>query len=61
MIKSFKEIVAEAVVDTSKDPYRLVVLADRPKKLNEKGTSQKIIKTAEKLLKHITLGSMVPF
>lgn len=49
MIKSFKEIVAEAVVDTNKDPYRLVVLADRPKKLNEKGTSQKIIKTAEKL------------
>ena len=48
MIKSFNELVIEEKED-NKNPYRLVVLAEKPKKSNPKATSAKIVKLATKL------------
>jgi len=45
MLKSFRDIVTEEV--KSDNPFRLVVLAQRPKKIDEKGTSTKLTKAAE--------------
>jgi len=49
-MKSFNEIVTEAKkVEKREDPYRLVVLVERPKKILKTGTSAKLISKAEKL------------
>ena len=48
MIRSFNEITLHEDTD-NKNPYRLVVLAEKPKKSNPKATSAKIVKLAEKM------------
>ena len=49
-MKSFNEIITEAKdVAKREDPYRLVVLAERPKKPSKTGTSYKLTQKAEKL------------
>ena len=47
-MKSFNELTILENKD-AKNPYRLVVLAEKPKKSNPKATSAKIVKLAEKL------------
>ena len=44
-MKTFSEIT-EAKEDSSKKPFRLVVLADRPKTIKENASSTKLIKAA---------------
>ena len=46
-MKTFSEIV-EAKEDSSVKPFRLVVLADRPKSIKDNASSTKLIKAAEK-------------
>ena len=46
-MKTFSEIT-EAKEDSSRKPFRLVVLADRPKTIKENASSTKLIKAAEK-------------
>ena len=48
MIRSFNEITLHEDKDNN-NPYRLVVLAEKPKKSNPKATSAKIVKLATKL------------
>jgi RimK family alpha-L-glutamate ligase len=49
-MKTFNELVTEEKVDNiNKEPYRLVVLTEKPKKENPKSTSAKLIRTAEQL------------
>ena len=49
-MKSFNDIVTEAKDNAKReDPYRLVVLAERPKKPSKTGTSYKLTQKAEKL------------
>ena len=47
-MKSFQEMIQEDTVSKT-DPYRLVVLAERPKKQSKNSTSGKIVKVAEKM------------
>ena len=47
-MKSFQELIVEEDIKKS-DPYRLVVLAERPKKQSKKSTSGKIVSVAEKM------------
>jgi len=47
-MKSFNELIVEEDIKKS-DPYRLVVLAERPKKQSKKSTSGKIVGVAEKM------------
>ena len=49
MIKSFNELQTITENKDAKNPYRLVVLAEKPKKSNPKATSAKLVKLAEKL------------
>ena len=46
-MKSFNEIIEEK--NENSQSYRLVVLVERPKKLDPKGTSSKLVSKAEKL------------
>ena len=49
-MKSFNDIITEAnKVEKREDPYRLVVLVERPKKIAKTGTSAKLVSKAEKL------------
>ena len=46
-MKTFSEIT-EAKEDSSKKPFRLVMLADRPKTIKENASSTKLIKAARR-------------
>lgn len=49
-LKSFNELIVEEKDEVqNKEPYRLVILTEKPKKENPKSTSAKLIRTAEKL------------
>ncbi len=49
-MKSFNDIIIEAKKSEKReDPYRLVVLVERPKKILKTGTSAKLTAKAEKL------------
>ena len=49
-MKTFNDIINEAnKAEKREDPYRLVVLVERPKKIAKTGTSAKLISKAEKL------------
>jgi glutathione synthase/RimK-type ligase-like ATP-grasp enzyme len=48
-MKSFLEIVEKKEEVDNKKPYRLVVLVERPKKIDKSGTSFKLTSKAEKL------------
>ena len=47
-MKTFNEIITEADDKDSRKPFRLVVLADRPKSIKENASSTKLVKAAEK-------------
>jgi hypothetical protein len=49
MIKSFNELITLNEDKDNKNPYRLVVLAEKPKKSNPKSTSAKLVKLAKEL------------
>ena len=49
-MKTFNDIINEAnKAEKREDPYRLVVLVERPKKIAKTGTSAKLVSKAEKL------------
>ena len=49
-MKTFNDIINEAnKAEKREDPYRLVVLVERPKKISKTGTSAKLVTKAEKL------------
>jgi len=47
-MKTFNEIISEATDKDTKVPFRLVVLADRPKTVKDNASSTKLVRAAEK-------------
>lgn len=48
LMKTFNEIISEATDKDTKVPFRLVVLADRPKTVKDNASSTKLVRAAEK-------------